>query len=62
MFQFYLKISKLNEKVNTIFISPEMITSYFDVALDKPNAGQWSVNLKTWNFVFSKLCNPYLIQ
>ena len=34
MYQFYLKISKMNEKVNTIFISSEMLTSYFDVQLN----------------------------
>ena len=43
MYQFYLKISKINEKVNAIFISPEMLTSYFDVALNKHNAGQGAV-------------------
>ena len=39
MYHFYLKISKINEKSNKIFISPEMLTSYFDVALNKRNAG-----------------------
>ena len=34
MYQFHLKISKINDKVNTIFISPEMLTSYFDIALN----------------------------
>ena len=34
MYQFYLKISKINEKVNTILISPETLMSYFDVALN----------------------------
>ena len=43
MYQFYLKIGKINEKVNKIFISPEKLTSYFDVALNKHNAGQGSV-------------------
>ena len=43
MYQFYLKIGKINEKVNKIFTSPEMLTSYFDVALNKRNAGQGSV-------------------
>ena len=33
MYQFYLEISIINEKVNTISISPETLTSYFDVAL-----------------------------
>ena len=33
MYQFYIKIGKINEKVNTIFIPPETLTSYFDVAL-----------------------------
>ena len=37
MYQFYLKISKINEKVNTILISTEKLTSYFDVALNKRN-------------------------
>ena len=32
MYQFYRKISKVNEKVNTIFISPETLSSYSDVA------------------------------
>ena len=39
MYQLYLKISKINGKVNTIFISPETLTSYFDVKLNKHNAG-----------------------
>ena len=43
MYQLCLKISKINEKVNTIFISPVTFTSYFDVALNKRNAGQWSL-------------------
>ena len=43
MYQFYLEISKINEKVNTVFISPETLTFYFDVALNKRNAGQGSV-------------------
>ena len=43
MYQFYLKIGKINAKVSKIFISPETITSYFDVALNKRNAGQGSV-------------------
>ena len=43
MYQFYLKISKINETVNTIFISPETITSYFDVSLNRRNAGQVTV-------------------
>ena len=43
MYQFYLEISKINEKVNTTFISLETLTSYFDVALNKRNAGQGSV-------------------
>ena len=38
MYQFYLKISKIDEKVNIIFISPETLKSYFDVALNKRNA------------------------
>ena len=40
MYQFDLKISKINEKANRIFISPETLTSYFEVALNKCNAGQ----------------------
>ena len=43
MYQFYLKISKMNEKVNRIFILPVTLTSYFDVALNKRYAGQGSV-------------------
>ena len=43
MYQFYLKISKINEKVYTIFISPETLTSYVDVAFNKLNAGQGAV-------------------
>ena len=52
MYQFYLKISKINEKVNTIFISPETLTCYFDVALNKRNAGQRSV-FYVWSFNIS---------
>ena len=40
MYQFYLKISKINEKVNKTFISPETLTSYFDAKLNKRDAGQ----------------------
>ena len=36
-------------KVNTIFISPEMLTSYFDVALNKRKAGQGAV-FRAWLF------------
>ena len=43
MFQFDLRISKINAKVDTIFISLVTLTSYFDVALNKHNAGPWSV-------------------
>ena len=49
IYQFYLKISKINEKVNKIFISPEMLTSYFGVKLNKRNAGQWAV-FHVWLF------------
>ena len=49
MYQFFLKIGKINEKVNTIIISPETATSYFDVALNKRNAGQGSV-FYVWSF------------
>ena len=37
----------MNEKGNTIFISPETLTSYFDVALKKIKAGQGAV-LSVW--------------
>ena len=47
MYQFHLKIGKINEKVNKIFISPETFTAYFDVALNKCNGGQGSV-LYVW--------------
>ena len=43
MYQFCLKISKINENVNKVFISPVTFTSYFDVALSKHNEGQGSV-------------------
>ena len=43
MYQFYLKISEINEKVNTSFISTETSTSYFNVALNKRNAGLYSM-------------------
>ena len=49
MYQFYLKISKINKKAYTIFISPETSASYFDVALNKRGAGQWSV-FYVWSF------------
>ena len=49
MYKFYLKIGKINEKVNTILISAETLTSYFDVALNKRNAGQGSV-FYAWSF------------
>ena len=49
MYQFNLEISKINEKVNTIFISPVMLTSYFDVALNKRTAGQGDV-FRVWLF------------
>ena len=49
MYQFYLKISEINDNVNTIFISPKTVTSYFDVALNNRNAGQGSVFL-VWLF------------
>ena len=35
------------EKVNTIFISPETLTSYFDVKLNKRNAGLGAV-FRVW--------------
>ena len=43
MYKFYLEVSKINEKVNTSFISAETLTSYFDVAFNKGNAGQGSI-------------------
>ena len=43
MCRFDLTVSKINENVNTVFISPVTLTSYFDVALNKRNAGQESV-------------------
>ena len=43
MYQFYHKISKINENVKTIFISPVTLTSYFDVALNKHNAAGGSL-------------------
>ena len=46
---FILKSVKINEKVNTIFISPETSTSYFDVALNKCDADQGSV-FCVWSF------------
>ena len=49
MYQFNLKISKINDKVNTIFISPETLTSYFGVALNKRNADQGDV-VRVWLF------------
>ena len=49
MYQFYLKLSKINKKVNTIFISPETSTSYFAVALNKRDAGQGSL-FYVWSF------------
>ena len=35
MYKFYLKIGKINEKANTICISPETLTSCFGVALGR---------------------------
>ena len=49
MYQFYLQKSKINEKFHTIFISPEALTSYFDVALNKRNAGKGAV-FHVWLF------------
>ena len=49
MYQFEIKISKINEKAYTIFISPETLTSYFVVALDKRNAGRGAV-FPVWLF------------
>ena len=42
-YQLCLKISKINEEVNTIYISPKTSTSYFDVSLNKRNADKGSV-------------------
>ena len=52
MYHFYLKISKVNGKFNTIFISFEMLTCYFDVELNKRDAGQGSV-VCVWLFSFT---------
>ena len=49
IYQFYLKFSKINERGNTIFISLETLTSYFDIALNKRNAGQGAV-FRVWLF------------
>ena len=49
MYQFNLEISEINEKDNTIFISPETLTSYFDLALNKRYAGQGAV-FRVWLF------------
>ena len=40
------------KKIDTIFISPVTFTSYFDVALNKRNAGQGSV-LCVWLFSYN---------
>ena len=47
MYQFYPKISKINEKVNTIFISPEKLRLI--LALNKRDAGQ-GVVFRVWLF------------
>ena len=57
MCRFYLIVSKINEKVNTIFISPVTLTSYFDVALNKRNAGQESV-FCVWLFSCNDSMSP----
>ena len=49
MYQVYHKIIKINEKINTIFISPVTLTSKFDIPLNKRNAGQGSV-FYVWPF------------
>ena len=49
MYHFFLKISKINEKVNIIFISPETLTSYLNVALNKRNADEGAV-FRVWLF------------
>ena len=49
MYKFDLKISKINEKVNTVFISSEAWTSYVDVALNKSNVGQGAI-FRVWLF------------
>ena len=48
-FSVHIKISQINEEVNTIFISPETLTSYFDVTLNERNAGQRTV-FHVWLF------------
>ena len=57
MYQYYHKISKINEKVNTIFISPEPLTSYFDAALNKRNADQGAV-FRVWLFSCNDSMSP----
>ena len=47
--EMYLKISKINGKVNTIFTSPETLRSYFDIVLNERNAGQGAV-FRVWLF------------
>ena len=49
MYQFHFKVVKINVKVFTNFISPKMSMSYFDVALNKRDAGQGSV-FCVWSF------------
>ena len=49
MYKFYHKISKINERVNKILISPETSTSYFRVGLNKRKAGQGFV-FYVWSF------------
>ena len=61
MYQFYLTISIINEKVNTIFISPETSTSYFDVALNKRDADQGSV-FYVWSFSCNALRKPTRVK
>ena len=43
MYQFNLKIRKINETADTIFTLPETLTSYLDAALNKRNARQGAV-------------------
>ena len=52
MYQFYLQIGTINAKANKIFISPETLTSYFDVVLNIRNAGQGSIFYATIQYLW----------
>ena len=49
MYRLNLKVSKINDKNNIIFISPVTLTSNFDVTFNKCNAGQGCVSC-VWLF------------